>query len=148
MTSTSDLARTAQQLLASQNQGTLATQSIKHPGFPFCSLMPYSLSESDMPLLLISSMATHTRNLKANPNASLLVAAPSHAPMTKGRATLIGIVEKIPEPDVHSARQVYLADHPESERWIDFGDFGFYQLRVIDTYVVAGFGTMGWLGKP
>src|ERR1039458_6628362 len=53
--------------------GSLSTLSRKQPGFPFGSVMPYGLDEQGRPIFLISTMAMHTQNLKADPRASLLV---------------------------------------------------------------------------
>src|SRR2546430_17675003 len=60
-------------LLWRERVGTLATQSLRHPGWPFASVMPYALTDKGTPLFLISSMAIHTQNLLADPRASLLV---------------------------------------------------------------------------
>src|SRR5471030_445335 len=57
--------------------GSLSTLSRKQPGFPFGSVLPYSLDEHGRPIFLISTMAMHTQNLKAEPRASLLVTQPN-----------------------------------------------------------------------
>src|SRR5437868_2615907 len=59
-------------LLVSERVATLATQSAKHPGWPFASVMPYALDTDASPIFLISGMAIHTQNLLADPRASLL----------------------------------------------------------------------------
>src|SRR5207245_2266130 len=81
---------------------TLATVSRKQPGFPFGSLMPYGLDDQGRPIFLISSMAMHTQNLQADPRASLLIAQleANSDPLGSSRITLIGNVQRIPEPDV------------------------------------------------
>ena len=56
--------------------GSLSTLSRKQPGFPFGSVMPYGLDEHGRPIFLISTMAMHTHNLRADPRASLLVTQP------------------------------------------------------------------------
>ena len=61
-------------LVSLSTVATLSTLSPKHAGFPFGSLMPYALDSEGRPLFLISNMAMHTQNLKADPRASLFVA--------------------------------------------------------------------------
>jgi heme iron utilization protein len=135
-------------LVAQATVATLSTLSRKHVGFPFGSLMPYALDPEGRPLFLISNMAMHTQNLRADPRASLFVAqaATDGDPLGAARATLIGQVEPVPESDVASARESYLTTHQNSRYWVDFADFGFFRLEPVDIYHVGGFGIMGWVG--
>lgn len=144
MTESDELLRTAHQLITAQKFGTLATQSLKCSGFPYCSVMPYAVSPDGAPVFLISSLATHTKNIKANPNTSLLITEPSDAPLTVARVTLIGKTEEVSEDERESMVETYNAAHPNSHQWGGFHDFRFYRLDVVDVYVVAGFGSMGW----
>src|SRR5580693_5025726 len=137
--------------------GSLSTLSRKQPGFPFGSVMPYGLDEQGRPIFLISTMAMHTQNLKANARASLLVAQSSADgdPLGASRVTLVGNVRSIPESEVALARKLYLARYANSKYWVDFEDFSFYRMDVVDVYYVGGFGVMGWvaaseyyLGQP
>jgi putative heme iron utilization protein len=125
---------------------TLATMSRKCPGYPFGSLMPYALDLEGRPVFLISNMAMHTQNLKAEPKASLFVGQIADGdPLGAARATVVGDVEPIPAADLASAREFYLARHENSRSWVDFEDFGFYRLQPLDIYYVGGFGVMGWV---
>lgn len=127
--------------------GSLSTLSQKQQGFPFGSLMPYGQDGRGRPIFLISTMAMHTQNLQANPRASLFVTEPdaSGDPLGASRVTLIGTVSRIPEPDRVDARTVYLTRYPDSKYWVDFDDFFFYRMEVLDVYYVGGFGVMGWV---
>lgn len=127
--------------------GTLSTISRKHPGFPFGSLMPYALDSAGRPIFLISNMAMHTQNLKAEARASLFIeqSGADDDPLGATRATLVGHAEPVPEANLASAREAYLARHENSRYWVDFADFGFYRLQPIDIYYVGGFGVMGWV---
>jgi putative heme iron utilization protein len=126
---------------------TLSTCSRKHVGFPFGSLMPYASDAAGRPIFLISNMAMHTQNLKADPRASLFVApaAIDGDPLGAARATLIGYVRPVPSADIASARVDYLAKHENSRYWVDFADFSFFRLEFVDIYYVGGFGVMGWV---
>jgi heme iron utilization protein len=127
--------------------GSLSTLSRKQPGFPFGSVMPYGLDEHGHPIFLISTMAMHTQNLQADPRASLLVTQPdaSGDPLGSSRVTLVGNVLAMPEPEVPEARKLYLARYANSKYWVDFEDFSFYGMDVVDVYYVGGFGVMGWV---
>ena len=121
--------------------------SRKQSGFPFGSVMPYALDDQGRPLFLISSMAMHTQNLQADPRASLLVTQveADADPLGASRATLVGNVTKVIDSDTAGVRALYLARHANSKYWVDFEDFAFYRMNVLDVYYVGGFGVMGWV---
>jgi putative heme iron utilization protein len=127
--------------------GSLSTLSRKQPGFPFGSVMPYALDVHGRPVFLISTMAMHTENLQADPRASLLVTQPdaSGDPLGASRVTIIGKVLTIPKSEVPDARQLYLHRYANSKYWVDFEDFSFYRMDVLDVYYVGGFGVMSWV---
>ena len=140
-------AERARTLMHSGRIGTLSTLSRKQTGFPFGSLMPYGLDNEGRPIFLISTMAMHTQNLQADPRASLFVTEPdaSGDPLGSSRVTLIGNVSRVPEAELATARSVYLVGYPDSKHWVDFEDFFFYRMDVLDVYYVGGFGVMGWV---
>ena len=127
--------------------GSLSTLSRKQPGFPFGSVMPYGLDVGGRPIFLISTMAMHTQNLQADPRASLLVTQPdaSGDPLGASRVTLVGNVHTVPESERTEARALYLERYANSKYWVDFEDFSFYRMDVLDVYYVGGFGVMGWV---
>lgn len=137
-------------LVSQITTATLSTLSRKHAGFPFGSLMPYALDPEGRALFLISNMAMHTQNLKADPHASLFVTQPAEGgdPLGVARATLMGVASPVPESDRGAVREIYLATHANSQYWVDFADFGFFRLEPIDVYYVGGFGVMGWVEAP
>jgi heme iron utilization protein len=113
--------------------GSLSTLSRKQSGFPFGSVMPYGLDDHANPIFLISTMAMHTHNIIADPRSSLLVTQPDAGdPLGAPRVTLVGNVLQTPETDVAAARELYLERHANSRNWVDFDDFGFYQMNVVD----------------
>ena len=109
--------------------------------------MPYALDAEGRPIFLVSTMAMHTQNLQTDPRASLFVteSGASGDPLGSSRVTLIGSVSRIPEPELPAARTVYLTRYPDSKYWVDFDDFFFYRMDVLDVYYVGGFGVMGWV---
>jgi heme iron utilization protein len=140
-------AERARTLLYLGRIGSLSTLSRKQPGFPFGSVMPYGLDDRGRPIFLISTMAMHTQNIQADARASLLATQPeaSGDPLGASRVTVIGNVLAMPDSQVPEARQLYLARYPNSRYWVDFEDFFFYRMEVVDVYYVGGFGVMGWV---
>jgi putative heme iron utilization protein len=127
--------------------GSLSTLSRKQPGFPFGSVMPYGLDERGRPIFLISTMAMHTQNLQADSRASLLVTQPDTdgEPLGASRVTLVGNALPVPTTELAETRKLYLGRHANSKYWVDFEDFSFYRINVVDAYYVGGFGVMGWV---
>ena len=127
--------------------GSLSTLSRKQPGYPFGSVMPYSVDERGRPIFLISTMAMHTQNLKTEPRASLLVTQfdAEGDPLGAARVTLLGNVLTVAEPELAQARKVYLERYANSKYWVDYEDFSFYKMEIVDVYYVGGFGVMGWV---
>src|SRR5207244_10663213 len=127
--------------------GSLSTLSRKQPGFPFGSVMPYGLDDRGRPIFLISTMAMHTQNLQADARASLLVTQDDTGsdPLGASRVTLVGNVLPLPESEVAAARELYLAGYVNSKYWVDFEDFSFYRMEVVDVDCVGGCGVMGWV---
>jgi heme iron utilization protein len=142
----------ARTLVYLARMGSLSTLSRKQAGFPFGSVMPYGLDERGRPIFLISTMAMHTQNLQVDSRASLLITQPqttqpgaSADPLGASRVTVMGNVLPIPEPELADARKLYLERHANSKYWVDFEDFSFYRMDVLDVYYVGGFGVMGWV---
>jgi putative heme iron utilization protein len=127
--------------------GSLSTLSRKQPGFPFGSVMPYGLDGMGRPIFLISTMAMHTQNMQADGRASLLVtqADASGDPLGAARVTLVGNAAAVPDADRAEAKKLYLHRQPNSKYWVDFEDFAFYRMEIVDVYYVGGFGVMGWV---
>ena len=135
------------ELLFAERHGVLATLSARRGGWPFASVAPYALTDQAEPLLLFSDLAEHTRNVRADPRASLLVqeSAASHDPQAGSRLTLLGRVEPVRATEVPAAQARYLERHPQSADYFAMSDFGLYVLRVQEARFIGGFGDMGWI---
>jgi putative heme iron utilization protein len=109
--------------------------------------MPYGLDDHANPVFLISTMAMHTQNVQSDPRSSLLVTQADTIgdPLGASRITLLGNILPVPESELPAARKLYLARHANSKYWVDFDDFSFYRMDVVDVYYVGGFGVMGWI---
>jgi putative heme iron utilization protein len=128
---------TAKKLTREARSGALATL-MAGSGDPYCSLVNVATAVDGTPLLLISRLAIHTRNILADPRASLMLDERKEGdPLQGARVMLMGTVAKTESPD---ARRRYLAYQPEAEMFADFADFAFYELRLKGAHLVAGFG--------
>jgi putative heme iron utilization protein len=136
-------AEEARTILAGANVGTLA--SLTNDGNPWASVVTYAVIGDGTPVLCLSTLAQHGRNLKNDPRASLAVAAPvadGQDPSDAGRVTLAGKVEEPSGDELDEARAAYHAAVPSGEMFTDFGDFTFWMLRVERVRWVGGFGRM------
>jgi hypothetical protein len=108
--------------------------------------MPYSPDQQGRPVFLISSMAMHTQNLKADARASLLVMQDGgEDPLGAARITLVGEVLQVPQDETTAMRELYLSRHRNARYWVDFDDFSFYRMHTAGVYFIGGFGVMGWV---
>jgi heme iron utilization protein len=135
------------ELLDAERHGVLATASAGREGWPFASVVAFALTEAGEPLLLMSDLAEHTRNLRGDPRASLLVQDDmSRAdPLAGARVTLLGRVEPISGAASVLATERYVARHPEAQGYLAMADFRLHVLWVSEARYIGGFGDMGWL---
>lgn len=123
---------------------TLATTLAGSNGQPYASLVLVAFGQDAAPVLLMSDLAEHTRNLDAEPRASLLLdgTAGFAEPLTGPRVTLVGRISRTDAPEL---RARYLARHPSAEMYAGFRDFSFFRLQPERAHIVAGFGRIHWL---
>ncbi len=141
-------ARLAKDLLRSERVAVLATASAAKGGHPFASLVPFALSRDGEPLLLLSGLAHHTRNLAADPRACLLVhdaTAAAKDPRTAARAAIMGRARPVTEAEAEDAKARYLARQPSARGLFALGDFALYALAVDEVQIVGGFAAAGWV---
>ena len=141
LTPNGDPAALGRRLLRAQQQTALAT-SLR--GSPFVSLVLLVADLDASPLLLLSDLAQHSRNIAFDPRVSLLLdgTAPHSYPLTGPRLTLVGQVEVTDDPRRHAR---FIAHHPASSVYSRFADFRLYRVRVERGHLVAGFGQIHWI---
>lgn len=121
----------------------LSTLSQRHGGHPFGSLVPYALDHQGRPVILVSRLAEHTRNLEADPRTSLLVHDVASDPQAGARVTLLG---KATRPEASSpAATRYRRLFPDSEKLFALGDFSFFALEPLAIRFIEGFGSIHWI---
>jgi putative heme iron utilization protein len=129
--------------------GTLCTLVAGDPpGYPYGSFVTFALDDGN-PVFLISSLAEHTRNLVADPRASLLVVEPGEGdPLARGRVTLLGPCTRLQDATAKArARDAFCAAHPDSAYYLDFGDFALFSLHVTALRYIGGYGRMSWVSS-
>jgi putative heme iron utilization protein len=133
-----DALKSARRVLRVAPSGALAT--VAAGGGPFASLVTVATTAEGEPILLLSDLAEHTKNIKRDARVSLLLVAPSGEggdPLAGARLTVSGTI--VAETS-GSHRRRFLARHPEAAGYAVFGDFGFYRIAVESAHLVAGFG--------
>lgn len=136
----------ARALVEGTSEATLSTLALDPPGTPFGSLVAFALEPEGVPLLCLSDLAEHSRNLSADHRASLMIVenVGGGPGLARGRVTLLGSCDRLPDESREAARAVYLAAHPDAF-YVDFGDFAFYRMQVTQVRWVGGFGAMDWV---
>jgi len=131
----------ARVVMRSTDRAALATAQ---GGWPFASLVLVALDHDASPLLLISDLSEHAKNIKAEPRVSLLFDGTQGLddPLTGPRVTVLG--EAAPSEDTR-LKSRFLARHPSAELYAGFADFHVHRVSVARAHLVAGFGRIHWV---
>ena len=123
--------------------GILATASRRLAGHPFASVTPFVTDHAARPVLLVSALAEHTKNMRDDPRVSLLVHEPARDVQAAGRLTVVGRAEPLaPSPEL---RDRYLRYQPDAARLLELGDFAFRAIVPEVLRYIAGFGRIEWI---
>jgi heme iron utilization protein len=135
-----DASRLARSLLRRSRQGALATL-MAGSGDPYCSLVNVASHADGSPILLISRLAVHTRNILGDSRVSLMLDERAGGdPLEGSRIMLAARAEEAAVSELEILRRRYLSAHPSSEVFVNFKDFSFFLLRPSGMHLVAGFG--------
>ena len=139
-----DAAHGARRLLLSRTNGILSTLSRKLAGYPFGSVAPFCLDGDGRPVVLISTIAEHTRNLAADSRASLIVTERDEGDVQAvGRVTLVGDFTRIENAEPRTETRYYRY-FPASRGYHKTHDFDFYRMDVKKIRYIGGFGAIHW----
>ncbi|TYO64670.1 HugZ family protein [Bradyrhizobium hipponense] len=134
-----DSGKLAKSLLRRSRQGALATL-MAGSGDPYCSLVNLASHPDGSPILLISRLAVHTRNILADPRVSLMLDERAAGdPLEGARIMLSGRAEQA-DAETGLLQRRYLNAHPSAEAFVSFKDFSFFRIRPTAIHLVAGFG--------
>jgi putative heme iron utilization protein len=145
MTARSERAEAVRTLIREARHGLLSTNGLEPAGFPYGSLVPVAVTASGEPLLLVSHLAQHTKNLVADGRASLLVlAATGGDPQQAARASVLGTARRLEGAEEADAKARFLAVHPASETYFDLA-FQLWAIAPVEARYVGGFGAAAWV---
>jgi len=144
MQSGDEQAHAARQLLAGAFQGVLSTHSLEHAGYPFGSVVPYVIDQGGLPLMLLSHLSQHTKNLEADPHCGLTVVEPGDGDVQqRGRLGAVGDVQPV-DPAADAER--YFAYFPHARMYFEQLGFHFYRFVPLRFHWNGGFATARWFG--
>jgi putative heme iron utilization protein len=145
MTGEIDKGFESRKLLKENNFGVLSTISLDVPGYPFGSTVPYCLSAKQEPLLLISNIAQHTKNILADARVSLTVFDPTTGDVqANGRVTYIGDAVKVNDDLLNERYQLYF---PTAKEYFKFHDFSLFKIDLKKLRYIGGFAKIFWVEK-
>ncbi|HXZ96725.1 MAG TPA: DUF2470 domain-containing protein [Burkholderiales bacterium] len=133
----------ARRLLRKSRFGMLATLSKKFSGHPFGSITPYILDHDACPVILISTLAEHTKNIENDRRVSLLVHEAGANVQAEARITVLGDCARMQDQEQVKTR--YLRYFPNASGYFDTHDFFFYRIAPIMIRYIGGFGEIHWV---
>ena len=137
------IALDARHLLRKNRFGMLATLSKKFSGHPFGSITPYILDHDAQPVILISTLAEHTKNIDKDNRVSLLVHEAGDNVQVEARITVLGDCARMQDQEQVKTR--YLRYFPNASGYFDTHDFFFYCIAPIMIRYIGGFGEIHWI---
>jgi putative heme iron utilization protein len=144
-----DKVRGARELFLRNSFGVLSTISIDVPGYPFGSVTPYCVDQNGQPIIYISHIAQHTRNIMADQRVSLTVVEEdmdSDDVQARGRVTCIANAKQVDESAEDAAVSArYFRYFPSSRQYDQTHDFAFFRLELVRIRFIGGFGQIFWL---
>lgn len=130
-------------LIEKSKSASLATM---YEDAPFTSMVPYAIDKQGRPIIFISDLAIHTKNLQKSPKCSLMAGKENKDDVFNSqRITFIGKMEKVPNKEIEEVKKAYLAKYPDQEYLFGLEDFSFYRMEIKKIYYVGGFGDISWI---
>ena len=123
----------------------IAALGTLHQGAPFVSMVTFAAARNGSLILHVSRLATHTQDMLANLNVSLLITeseAVGKMPQALARVTVQGRAEMLDrDSEKHTdAREAYLSRFPDAAPLFEFADFNIFIIKPVSARVIAGFG--------
>lgn len=140
-----NLARQARCLLRARRHAVLSTNSQALAGYPFGSVVPYVLDAEAAPIILVSRLAEHAKNIGVDPRVSLIVIADGADLQQAGRVTYVGRASRLDPPGIAGER--YLRFFPAAREYHRRLDFDFFRVEPVALRVIAGFAQAHWLSR-
>jgi putative heme iron utilization protein len=137
----------ARRLFLRQSSGVLSTISLDVPGYPFGSVAPYCADRRGRPVIYISAIAQHTRNILANSKVSLTVVESNESAdvQASGRVTCIANATPLESAAADDAASRYFRYFPSAMQYQGTHDFAFFGLEPVRVRYIGGFGQIYWV---
>lgn len=129
----------ARRLVRKFATGVLATQSLKFPGYPYASSLPFCTDQHGRVVVLISHLAEHTQNAERDPKTGFLVSPLTRDLQEQARVSMIGDIAPVDDAAVTSR---YLRFFPEARQYLQIGGFRFFRIEPRSLRFIAGFGSI------
>jgi hypothetical protein len=127
-------------------EGKVSSLSTDYKGTPFGSLVPYALDAKGNPIIYISGLATHTKNLEKTPECSVMVCREDADDVfNSARVTFLGKMQVVPEKEQEAVAKVFFAKFPQAKNFAELHDFAFYRMEITKIYYIGGFGVIRWI---
>jgi putative heme iron utilization protein len=146
---TSNKLHAARELLLRESFGVMSTISIDVPGYPFGSVTPYCVDRECQPIVYISTIAQHTKNILADPRVSLTIIeanSDSDDVQSRGRLTIMADAKRADRVDT-DIRDRYMRYFPSAVPFDQTHDFMFFRLELVRARFIGGFGQIFWLTR-
>lgn len=126
----------------------IASLSTMYKEYPYTSLIPYAIDKKGRPIILISDLAMHTKNLNKNNKCSLMATKINNKDIfNSARATFIGKMNKVPKDEFDEVKKIYLEKYPDAESLLELDDFSFYRMGVEYIHYIGGFGDINFYDR-
>jgi heme iron utilization protein len=139
-------AKSARLFLKSGNDGVLSTVSLDLPGYPFGSVTPYVLDKQCRPVILVSDLAQHTKNMDADNRVSLTVTSGNADSQANARLTYVGNARKMTSEEA-DVKARYLRRFPQAVHYFEAHNFYFYVIELVRARYIEGFGKIFWVDE-
>lgn len=133
------LART---LIRTARYGALAVLD-PDTGAPLASRVAVATDLDGAPIILVSSLSSHTSGLTADPRCSLLLGEPGKGdPLAHPRISVACEARRLDKADGDRARaeRRFLNRHPKAKLYAGFADFSYFRLEPRSAGLNGGFG--------
>ncbi len=148
MTNPTETAKAARLFLRQNQNGILSTLSVDCPDYPFGSVCPYMLNPEGVPVILISLIAQHTKNILRNNRVCLTVMEESKRHRLNGaRVSLIGQAVKVTKTELPYTQDRFLRIFPEARSYFQAHDFVYFQIEPVRIRYIEGFAKIFWIEK-
>jgi len=130
------------------NKSKTASLSTMYKEYPYTSLVPYAMDSKGRPIIFISDLAMHTKNLSKVSKCSLMASKEDKKDIfNSARVTFIGKMTKVPDGEIEEVKKIYLEKYPASESLFELEDFSLYRMEVDHIHYIGGFGDINWYDK-